>query len=574
MLARPPLLTVLMLAITAIATTTSPSVAQWIPSGDAICVAPCDQAVTSTLSDGNGGMYLAWEDNRSCANTIAYIQHIDRHGAIASGWPALGRPVCSSTVGQVTPSLVADGQGGAIVIWKDYRLLQSVFAERFTPTGTPLWDPSGVAVCDAGAIEDGPSALSDGEGGVFVAWEDQRLGLHRGAPSHDLLFNHFAQHIVASGARVWGAMGAQVSGDVVYQPPSVLSSDDTGTLITWNDGTRMQRLDASGAPLLGTDGISVAVPAGYLVVPDGAGGVLEAFAVPAADGGSAVLRAQQTDGTGALLWGADGGQVSFVESASGLDQRPWALIADGSGGAYVAWTDRTGSGDRDIFLQHLGPTGVPAAGWPANGIDVSPAIGAQTNPQLLADGSGGCFMSWDDARNPATGSDIFAQRVTSTGAIAPGWTAGGTIVCSVAGDQNESILTSDGAGGALVAWRDRRSDGDVYAQRIQSNGTMGDSPVLGVEPPSTVSFGISALFPNPWNAATLHVSLSLPNGAPARLALIDAQGRLVSRDEVRLAGGGRTTIALSRPQRLPPGIYVLRLEQSGRTVSRSVSMVR
>jgi hypothetical protein len=381
-----------MLAI--LATGSSPAQADWPLDGDAICVAPCDQVVLSSIADGHGGMYLAWDDNRSCGNKLVFVQHVDGHGATVPGWPANGKPVCSSTVGQTTPMLVADGHAGAIVVWRDFRTGLSIFAERFAPDGAPLWDPAGVAVCDAGATEDAAGVLADGDGGVYVTWLDHRLGLHRGPPSHDPLFNIYAQHIVPSGVRAWGALGAAVSGDVVYLPASVLRSDGAGTLISWNNGSRLQRLDASGAPLLGADGASVAM--GSLLVSDGGGGVIGAFSRSAADGGSAVLLVQHTDGSGAPLWGADGKPFADIVSASGYDQGPKALIADGAGGAYVAWTDRRTGDDRDVYLQRLDAAGNIAPGWPANGIDLSPVAGSQDAPRLLCRRRRGCITVWSD----------------------------------------------------------------------------------------------------------------------------------------------------------------------------------
>ena len=546
--------------------------AHWPLDGNPICIAPCDQVVLSSVADDQGGMYLAWDDNRTCGNKLVYLQHVDGSGATFPGWPEFGRPVCSSTVGQSTPMLVADGHDGVFVVWRDYRTGLSIFAERFAPEGKPLWDPAGVAVCDAGDFRDAAGVLADGDGGVYVTWLDHRLGLHRGPPSHDPLFNIYAQHIVANGARAWGAMGVAVSGDVVYLPATVLRSDGTGTLITWNNGSRRQLLDASGTPLLGADGVSAAM--GSLLASDG-GGVIGVFGRSAADGGSAVLRAQRTDATGASLWGADGKQFAEILSASGFDQNPKSLIADGAGGAYVAWSDRRNGDDRDVYLQRLDAAGNIAPGWPANGIDLSPVAGPQDTPRLITAGGGGCIAVWSDGRNAATGLDIAAQCVTSAGVVAPGWTPGGTLVCSVAGDQYGSQLASDGAGGALISWQDWRADGDVYAQHIGFSGVLGDQAgVAGVEPPASAKFAIGAVYPNPSHAASLRVSLSLPNGEPARLSLIDAQGRLVARQVVQIAGGGRRTILLDSPGRVPSGIYRLRLEQFGRAISRSLAIVK
>ena len=539
----------------------SPSRADWVTDGTPICAAVCDQVVISSIPDGNGGMYLAWDDNRICGNKIAYVQHVDRHGAPAPGWPALGRPVCTSTVGQTTPTMVTDGHGGAIVAWRDFRTGLSVFAERYAPDGTSMWSPAGIAVCDAGSAEEGASLLPDGDGGVYITWMDHRLGLHT---PHDILFTDFAQHIVADGTRAWGSMGVPISSDVVYQPPSIVSSGANGTLIAWgSDGMRMQRLDALGAPLLGANGVVVNGMTRYIVASDGAGGVISTHG-HVVSGQQSNLYAQRADGSGNLLWGEADNRL--VAAATSIDD----MAPDGEGGVYIAGTD-----NGDVFVQRLDASGNPAFGWSTDGLDVSPVPGVQSRPRLLVNGSQGCIVAWQDARNAASADDIYAQRVTAVGGIAPGWPNNGVTLCGAPGVQGAPVITPDGTGGALVAWQDYRGDGDVYAQRVQSSGVLGDgSPVVAPEPVAGPAFAISAVFPNPSHSTAVHVSISLPNSAPARLSLIDAQGRLISRQTVRVAGGGRASVTMDATRNLAPGVYMLRLDQSGRTMSRSMSIVQ
>jgi hypothetical protein len=72
----------------------------------------------------------------------------------------------------------------------------------------------------------------------------------------------------------------------------------------------------------------------------------------------------------------------------------------------------------------------------------------------------------------------------------------------------------------------------------------------------------------------MRVSLTLPSAAPAHVSLIDVQGRLVARQEVRVSSAGSTTVSLAARSHLAPGIYRVRLDQLGRTASRVVAVVR
>src|SRR5262249_23684284 len=97
------------------------------------------------------------------------------------------------------------------------------------------------------------------------------------------------------------------------------------------------------------------------------------------------------------------------------------------------------------YVQHLGPEGLPAEGWSANGMRISSNINGGRG--LVADGVGGVVALLAEAQNPEGG--VFAQRLTPTGSVAPGWPVGGIPVtqpgCAFRG------VTSDGGSGFYLA---------------------------------------------------------------------------------------------------------------------------
>jgi len=137
---------------------------------------------------------------------------------------------------------------------------------------------------------------------------------------------------------------------------------------------------------------------------------------------------------------------------------------------FVAWSD-TRSGGADIYALDLTSAGVPAPGWQPDGTPVCTASGDQLAPALIRDGASGMIVAWQDARGADL--DLYASRLTSAGALAAGWTPGGTAVCTASGDQLAPVAAPDGSGGAYLAWEDRRSDaGDIYGQRLTSVGAV------------------------------------------------------------------------------------------------------
>jgi hypothetical protein len=142
------------------------------------------------------------------------------------------------------------------------------------------------------------------------------------------------------------------------------------------------------------------------------------------------------------------------------------IAADASGGAIVAWVDvRTGSGH--IYARRINSAGVPQ--WTADGVAICTAANTQDSPVIISDGAGGAIIAWRDYRSGV--SDIYAQRINSAGVVQ--WTANGVPVCAATGDQGYVRMVSDGVGGAILAWQDYRnaSYSIIEVQRLNSAGT-------------------------------------------------------------------------------------------------------
>ena len=96
------------------------------------------------------------------------------------------------------------------------------------------------------------------------------------------------------------------------------------------------------------------------------------------------------------------------------------------------------------------------------------------------------------------------------------------------------------------------------------------SPV-GVGDEAPVAFALRGTFPNPTTDA-LHVGFSLADSRHATLSLYDVTGRRVASREVGVLGAGRHTVTLA--ERLPAGLYVVRLSQGGRSLTTRAAVVR
>ena len=163
-------------------------------------------------------------------------------------------------------------------------------------------------------------------------------------------------------------------------------------------------------------------------------------------------------------------------TAASSQYRP-KIVSDGAGGAIVTWYDyRSGaSTGSDIYAQRVSAAG--AVQWAADGVALCTAASDQYNPTIVSDGAGGAIVTWY-GRNSQHDYDIYAQRVNAAGAVQ--WAADGVALCTAASGQDNPTIGSDGAGGAIVAWRDYRSgtNFDIYAQRVDQWGYLGVQPTI------------------------------------------------------------------------------------------------
>jgi hypothetical protein len=114
--------------------------------------------------------------------------------------------------------------------------------------------------------------------------------------------------------------------------------------------------------------------------------------------------------------------------------------------------------------------------WSSDGVQLDTATSPHTvgNSVVIPDGNGGAIFVWEDVTDltPSTYSgQLRAQRIDSTGNKL--WGTNGVLV-SIKSTSQWPAITSDGAGGAIVAWIEGRQDASgyaVYAQRLGPNGS-------------------------------------------------------------------------------------------------------
>ncbi|NWG28989.1 MAG: T9SS type A sorting domain-containing protein [Ignavibacteriaceae bacterium] len=150
--------------------------------------------------------------------------------------------------------MVSDGTGGAIIAWDDWRngvTNIDIYAQRINADGIVQWTANGSDISTIGNIQSGSTIVSDGAGGVIIAWLDQRV-----SPN---ITDIYAQRINASGNVQWAEDGIAISTASGDQLAPVIDSDDgSGAIITWTDSRNgatnwdIYAQQVSGAGILGS----------------------------------------------------------------------------------------------------------------------------------------------------------------------------------------------------------------------------------------------------------------------------------------------------------------------------------
>lgn len=542
----------------------NPALAQW--SGDQtannpICTSTGNQRLPSIRNDGAGGAIMAWQDHRNGYADI-YVQRTNRAGVVQ--WTTNGVLLSMATLAQEYPMLVGDGAGGAIVTWEDNRpggFNRDIYARRVTASGTVQWPADGLAICVLAGTQGKPQIVSDGSGGAIITWEDGR------GTNYDI----YAQRVDSLGTVQWTPNGVAVCTAVTAQRrPMIVTDGAGGAIITWYDqrggdnDVYAQRISSAGVAQWTPNGVAISTETSFQLYPNIVSDGFGGAIIAWQDyrrGSSSDIYAQRIDGAGAAQWTAGGDSVCV---AADYQEAP-VLAGDGSGGAIIAWSDKRSGTGSDVYAQHLDASGVGL--WTADGTPVSTAANDQTTVVMTSDGAGGAVVTWQDRRTDGYYYDIFAQRLDTDGVGQ--WAANGVAVTTAADSQTLPAILGDGAGGAVIVWDDNRANptSDIYASRIGADGTLGAPPVVGI-PGQNWPGNLELAFrgPNPSGGGSA-LRFALATATNARLDLYDVRGRLVRALFNESAAAGEHVLgwdgrdAAGRP--VPAGVYYARLTARG-----------
>jgi hypothetical protein len=318
----------------------------WAANGIPVCSYPSGQLFPNIIRNENGNVTIVWKDTRAPSGYAVYAQQLDMNGNLI--WNSNGVEICSANVyvsGVAPVQLVSDGNSGVIAYWYDTRSGFKPFLQRLLSTGTVAWVTDGVPVASVNITA--ANMIPDGSGGVIVAWADNRSPFN---------YDIYAQRFNGNGNAMWAADGAPVCVRADGQFGALAVPDGNGgAFIAWNDNRDnngfliyAQYINAAGITQWISDGIEISNQAYFggnmKMTPDGMGGMLITWNnISPAD-----LRAQRINTSGSFLFPAGGAVVCNLSSTSFPE-----IIPLGSGNSILAWVDYRNAGLTGIFGSRL-----------------------------------------------------------------------------------------------------------------------------------------------------------------------------------------------------------------------------
>jgi hypothetical protein len=453
-----------------------------------VAAKPGSQTVQKAATLADGTTWVGWFDNDGGGFKL-FVQRFTPEGVKVFADDGLLVSDAPQSTSLVDWDLIADDDGACVVVFTDTRDGddRDVIAQRITTSGAMQWGEDGRQISINSDFEAAPRVVQDEATGEYhVSWlrSDSARGI-------------YYQRLDSAGSEQVAVGGVRIAGDGTEGPGfhTKVAHPDGGFIMVFVRDTRTfssprhvraQRYDSTGGalwnagnPVVISDATSIPI-AQYpqiALAPDGGA----AFAWSDGRDGDSDVYAQRVDANGAIQFAANGVTASI---RSGRQQfEPAIAFVDDTLEFMCFFNDRNGAQSlRSIGVQKFDATGGRAIGDVAT--DVLQFNNQNKSAPRAVPAPGGAIMAVAVEPGSAQGNfnaNIVSVRVDDRGGAL--WQSqGGTVtVSNFPSGKSRLIATIDSSTTTRLIWEDARDgSGDIYAQNINADGTLGaDAPCPG-----------------------------------------------------------------------------------------------
>jgi len=471
--------------------------AQWSsdPSENTpIALTSGEQVLPKIAVDTNGFSYISWFSTET-GNYNVRLQRLDRDGNTM--WPQNGILVSNKPQDTwITDyDLTVDPSGYAVITFADIRTGQSnPVGYRVSPDGDMMWGANGIMLADDSNFDPSPKVCTTTQGNSVFAWESC-------PDSGDYVVK--LQKISPDGNLLWGAGITLSQSGVDLTVPFLQPADDDNVYLIWhtetgpyyapNRGLYVQKLDANGTFMWASNAEIYAPvtegPVVYLkMCRDDAGGIVFAW-YRSIDISHFYSYVQHMAADGTVTMPADGVQTST--SSMRLHMYPAPAFLPQTQEIVVFFSEQDSNQVmRGMYAQKLDLQGNRL--WGDEGIEL---IGLSDNDYLLfsADGKDNkAICIYQAAVFGSMDAKMQAVMLDDQGDFV--WPEQFIDLSSVQSEKLHNVMTNYYMGQWVAVWEDQRNDaGDIYAQNIQEDGSLG----VVVNKPPVADFSWTPAYPTP-----------------------------------------------------------------------------
>jgi hypothetical protein len=538
--------------------------AQWPIYSDtnlAITSQTGSQTVPLVAATSNGGCFISWY-NTASGNYDMYMQYLDSTGT--ARWDSIG--ICISNHNQnswVTDyDMKVDNQDNAILVVNDIRAGGDwdIYAYKIDTAGNFLWGANGLTISNNTVDEYIPQVAVTTNNNAVIVWQaDDTICVRKVSPT---------------GQDLWEPPIKKYYSEFGMSFPRVVASDNDCAIVLYlmslsggwwpPKNIYTNKLDANGHSLWANDTVAVSNAGGLgpqmkpEICDDGAGGVY-CYWYDSRDNNLHAY-AQHIKSDGSIAWQTDGVLLSTMSAR--LQGQPAIAKSPVSPNVMFFFPESDMNQNFDgIVGQCLDSTGAPL--WNPEGLELislgNPSLSSiQAWPQ-----SDGAIIIYKQSPNDVTDCLINALKVDIDGA--PQWLDWPTAMSSLPSPKSYLVSDVNVFYQVIAVWEDERNDtnGDIYLQNINPNGTLGPLPLNINHPIQTApaNYILNQNYPNPFNSSTV-ISYWMPKSSKISIRIFDILGRQVANLECHENIPGPHHFVWNA-QGLNSGIYFYRLAIDG-----------
>jgi len=299
-------------------------------------------------------------------------------------------------------------QGEAIFVWSDTRYgMRNIFAHKINQDGEMVWGETGAVITDLPGRQEDPVAITDGNGGAFIAWVDYRF---------DAQGDIFIQHVDTNGDILLDPNGvalAQVEGKQITI--NMCTDSLGGVFVTWQDKRGGIDDDIYGTHVSANHDI-ISQGTGVPIVVEG--GNQNAKSIEYAGNNEAFIAwADFRQGANADIYG----QRLNVDMANNFEENGFQIAATDeqelkpratyvtNETSFVAW--KQGDENSKVLYQFVDASGLVFS----DPKSISDNTALQTAPRVKRSSIGEVFVNWKDLRDDPINGDQYFQKIDVNG---------------------------------------------------------------------------------------------------------------------------------------------------------------